>query len=264
MKHVPPELDSLMWTLAEERNERAIDEFGNRHPELRSELVHRINMVKGLRGAKNGDSKVVREIPRFVPKDARPTKVKAQGPTFVIGGLVLAAIAAAAYTITTLLAPEPRLHPGDVTVVHQTPVSAPPTNNTITPPAPNTIQQPPPVNLKPLSEPDPVVTGLTAEAAKKPQILRVDGSPLLTVIDMMGQISGTKIMAAPGMPNPMVQVDYQGLTTMQMLQDLGHKYGFTPLDQHDGSILVVPAVDKNSANGQTLDPLAIPSHKNRG
>ena len=32
MKKVAPELDSLMWTLAEDVNERAVDEFGTRHP----------------------------------------------------------------------------------------------------------------------------------------------------------------------------------------------------------------------------------------
>ena len=264
MKHVAPELDSLMWTLAEEMNERAIDEFGNRHPELRSELVHRINMVKGLRGAKTPTKTVHAEIPRFVPKDVRHAPAPAKG-SFIIGGLALAAIAAAAYTVTTLLAPEPRLHPGDITVVHQIqpPVIQQKAPESV-PQQPNVIQQPPPVKLTPLEAPDPVVKGMQSEAFKKPQILRVDGSPLLTVLEMMGEITGAKIVAAPGMPNPMIAVNYQGLNAMEMLQDLGRKYGFTPLDQHDGSILVVPAVDKNGSNVSGVTPTGVPYQKGRG
>ena len=240
-QRIAPELESLMWTLAEEGNERAIDEFGSRHPEMRTELVHRINMVKGLRSEKGVGTAPTASIPRFVPREPKTTPIQSRGPMVLVGGLVLAAIAAAAFTVTTFMAPEPRLHKEDLPAIRHN-----------DPPKPQTtVEQTPTVIAPQATESDPVVKGLKSEAALKPTILRVDGSPLLTVLQMMAEITGTKIVSAPGMPNPNVEVNYQNMTAMDMLRDLGRKYAFTPIDQNDGSILVVPAVDKSGVGTGT-------------
>ena len=73
--------------------------------------------------------------------------------------------------------------------------------------------------------------------------MRIKQAPLFTVLEMMSAKSGIQIQPAPGLPNPPIEVNYAGLTAMEMLQDLGRRYSFTPEDQHDGSIWVIPAVD---------------------
>jgi len=229
MKRVPPELESLMWTLAEEGNDRAIDEFGERHPELRTELLHRISMVKGLRGAKKKVEEPVKAIPKFVPRETKPSS-----PFYIVGGLVLAALCALAFAVTILLTPAPHRAPEPTVPINKAPIQPPvqPTNQ-----APVTSQSlPPPVEAanQPQKE---------DEKDLKPGTLRIEHAPLLTVLDMMSDVCHIRIDPAPGMPNPDVVVDYRDMNAMEMLRDLGRQYRFTPIDQHDGSILVVPAIE---------------------
>jgi len=237
MNRVGPELDGLMWTLAEEGNERAIDEFGARHPELRGELLHRMSMVKGLRGAKKPQTVPRASIPRFVPREPKATPIQSRGPAVLVGGLVLAAIAAATFTFMTFLTPPVRPQPSAVN-----PKTTPKQSKTVVPVVPK-------VDTSPITEPDVVAKGNVSEATNVPVTLRVESAPLFKVLDMISLNCGIKVVPAPGMPNPSVAVDFERMSAMDMLADLGKRYGFTAFDQHDGSILVVPAVDKS---GQTI------------
>lgn len=247
MKRIPPELDSLMWTLAEDGNERAIDEFGARHIEHRAELLRRIAMVKGLRGEKKRVEEPVKAIPRFVPKEP-----KSNVPMYVVGGLVLAAIGALAFVTTILLTPAPHVlvtpplyvRSGQSDKVIEVPRTVPT--------APLTYPTAPPVYRE---THDPL------EPPAKPGTLRIDHAPLLSVLDMISQTCGVRIDPAPGMPNPDVVINYRDMTAMEMLRDLGHQYSFTPLDQHDGSILVVPATDEGTTSFPTLENSERDRHK---
>ena len=236
MKRVPPELDSLMWTLAEEGNERAIDEFGERHPELRTELLHRMTMVKGLRGEKKRSSDPPKAIPRFVPKEA-----PSGAPVYVVGGLVLCAVGALAYLTTVLLSPtQPtrRVEHPNAGLPHVQPsTSTEPVvvKGDTRPPAPPVIQE-------------------ESEPALVKGSLKIDNAKLLDVIELISETCKIKIDPAPGMPNPEVMVNYTQKDAMEMLSDLGAQYGFTPLNQHDGSILVVPARDRNAPSSYQGDP----------
>jgi len=255
MKKVAPELDALMWTLAEEGNARAIDEFGARHPNLRGELLHRISMVKGLRDSKTHLATPRVATPKFVPREPHVSMMQARGPAAIVGGLVLAAIAAAAFLVTTIMAPAPRptvvpieqtTEKGGSSAVVKTedkPVEVSPVQSDPTTPGPGSRTiDPPSVN----DEKD-------VADSTKPTNLRIDNAPLFTVLNLMQDLCGVKIQFAPGTLNPMVSVDYHGMTAMDMLRDLGKRYAFTPLDQHDGSIWVVPVVDKSSLS-QTNEP----------
>ncbi len=229
MKKVAPELESLMWTLAEDGNDRAIDEFGNRHPEMRTELLHRIQMVKGLRGAKKRTVEAPKAIPRFIPKETKPS-----GPRYLVAGLVLAALGALTFAVTMMVTPAPRGHKEDPL----------PTQPSFVAPR-QTVQTPlPQVDAVPKVEP-PTPAQTAADQGLKPGTLKIEHAPLMTVIQMISAVCGVTIEPAPGMPNPDVVVDYRNMNAMQMLRDLGKQYNFTPLDQHDGSILVVPAVDRS-------------------
>jgi hypothetical protein len=235
-----------MWTLAEDGNERAIDEFGARHLEHRAELLRRIAMVKGLRGEKKRVEEPVKPIPRFVPKEP-----KSNVPMYIVGALVLAAIGALAFVTTILLTPAPHVQ--------------------VTPPlyvrageSDKVVEVPPPVSTAPLVYPSvPPVMRDTERVEKpaKPGTLRIDHAPLLSVLDMISQTCGVRIDPAPGMPNPDVVINYRDMTAMQMLRDLGRQYSFTPLDQHDGSILVVPAVDEGTTSFPNLENSEKDRHK---
>lgn len=240
MKHVAPELDSLMWTLAEEQNERAIDEFGERHPELRAELLHRIHMVKGIRGAKTKPVETSKPIPKFVPSAPRPA-----APIYVVAGLVLLAIGALAFVVTTLITPIP----------HTSIKEAPPPVSVDTFPGPGRPSVPVPSQNETTPTQNytsPPVAEEAPDSSLRPGTLKVEDAPLLDVLQMMGESCSIEIDAAPGMPNPKVTVDYKDLTAMDMLRDLGRRYSFTALDQYNGTILVVPAVDPNATS--SLEP----------
>jgi hypothetical protein len=247
MKRVAPELESLMWTLAEERNERAIDEFGERHPELRSELLRRIEMVKGLRGAKKKPIEQPKPIPRFVPKE-----VPSRGPAYVVGGLVLAALCALAFAVTALLTPWP--HPQANEPLKQ-PNPQPVVQN---PPQPNPRQGETQSNPIP-SQTDPK----TDETEKPPKLgtIKIEHAPLFTVLRLMSDECGVDVQHAPGLKNQDVVVDYRDMTAMEMLHDLGKQYGFTPEDQHDGSIIVIPAIDPKDMPMAGTDTGSMPMRK---
>lgn len=232
MKRVAPELESLMWTLAEEGNERAIDEFGERHPDLKTELLQRIEMVKGLRGAKKKPVEPRKAIPRFVPREStNKTHV------YVVCGLVLAALCALSFAVTVLLTPWN--HP---------PVATKPAQPLeIGVPKSMPDQQLPPVAVhtpQPSVDPNPAPP---EEKQARPGTLKIEHAPLFTVLKMISEVCGVDVEPAPGMSNPDVVVDYRDLTAMEMLHDLGRQYGFTAMDQHDGSIIVVPAIDPKDA-----------------
>ena len=246
MKRVPPEIDSLMWTLAEEGNERAIDEFGARHVEHRAELVRRITMVKGLRGEKKRAEEPVKAIPRFTPKEP-----KSNIPMVVVGGLVLAAVGALAFVTTTLVTPAPH-----IPVTPPVYVSAGSSGGVVE----VKPTQPIPLSTSPTPAPRPSQSDIP-EPAAKPGTLRADHAPLFTVLEMISETCGVRIDPAPGMPNPDVVINYKDMTAMEMLRDLGHQYSFTPLDQHDGSILVVPAVDQGTTSFPDVETPLRDRHK---
>ena len=187
-------------------------------------------MVKGLRGAKKRQVEAPKAIPRFVPRETT-----ARGPILIVGGLVLAALCALAFALTILLTPAPHLH-----VVEQPkPAVVPPaTDGALPPPQAPVVQTPNPL--------PPKIEEKEADSDLKPGTLKIKHAPLLSVLQLISETCGVRIDPAPGMPNPDVVVDYRDMNAMEMLRDLGKQYSFTPLDQHDGSILVVPAVDPNA------------------
>lgn len=64
----------------------------------------------------------------------------------------------------------------------------------------------------------------------------------------LAQLSGIKVQLAPGMPNPKVYLDPTSDSPEALLAQLALKNDFTIFDQGDGSILIIPAVDKNGGD----------------
>jgi hypothetical protein len=103
--------------------------------------------------------------------------------------------------------------------------------------------------------PAPPTNQTEVEPALVKGSLKIDNARLLDVLQLISETCKIKIDPAPGMPNPEVMVNYTQRNAMEMLSDLGAQYGFTPLNQHDGSILVVPARDPNAPSSYQADPM---------
>jgi len=80
----------------------------------------------------------------------------------------------------------------------------------------------------------------------KTQVVKMRDVPLLTVAKLVAAQGGLSLEIAPGMPNPSIHVDYQGVNAVYILKDLGRTYSFTPMLSDDNSVILIPAVDKNS------------------
>lgn len=236
MKRIPADIDQLMWTIAEGGDLTAADDFEKRFPEFRGELASRLVMVRGLRQSKPPEA-IERQIPRFVPRT--PEVVTSRRPVWTVallGGL--ATVAFASYLVVINL-PKP--------TAKQNPTSSGPLRGPVV--APNDDQQgagDEPGEMAPVENggtPDTPPKPTVEMPWDKPQSLAIEGAPLQDVLKLIATTCHLQIELAPGMPNPTVDVAYQGRTGMEMLEDLGRLYKFTALYQGNGQVLIVPAVD---------------------
>jgi hypothetical protein len=234
---IAPELDSLMWTLVEKGNDRAIDEFLARYPELKPEVVRRTNMVSGLKKMKAPADAAV-EPPPFRQVDS----VRYAPPRrtlYVVGALALAALGVASFTVTYIVLPKPE------------PIR-PAIKQTIPPPKLDKFDKDAPL---PYTDPATTAPGPDDEAPivgeappwSKPIGVKLSNAPMHSVFKLIEAQSGLKIEIAPGTPNPNVEVAYGNMTALEILRDMGHEHGFTPLEQENGLVIIVPAVDSEES-----------------
>jgi hypothetical protein len=249
MSRIPADLDQLMWTLAEKPDSSAIEDFERRYPEYRYELGRRLAAVRGLRGLKT--SPASQSVPAFRPRERTPVSQ----PRWVVlgaGALALAAFGFATYTGITLVGQQSRSIQAKTDVPPVVQAEAPKRRVTEVPAPPPPVAAPNPAPA-PAPAPQP--------AFRRPQNLEMQGAPLVTALEMIAAQAGLKLVTAPGMPNPAVNLAYQGWTPIEMLKDLGRQYAFTAFDQGDGTILVVPAIDPtvaDSSPGRLPNPTELP------
>lgn len=238
MKGIPPEIDTLLWAVAEDESPRAGDEFVARYPKYAGELARRRQMVKGLKGVRPATNVASRARPAFRPAPVRTQPIPRR--TLVgVGALVLAAIAVASYTAATFATPAPHRQTPAPPVANHTPVIPSP---------PVVIYKEPPVTSVPdpsvpapsvPNDPDPVLD----PKANKGQNFKVKGADLAGALAMLGAEAGVNIIVAPGMAKRQIDAEYENTPLNEILADMGKRYGFTPFDQGDGSIIIVPAVE---------------------
>ena len=235
MKHIPPEIDSLLWAVAEDESPRAGDEFVQRYPRYAGELARRRQMVQGLKGVRPHGASAPSSRPAFRPvPETRPPVPRRVA--LAVGALVLAAVAVGSYTVATMTAPR-RREPAPAPIVRvDPPVARQPEIREAAPPVtpPTGTQDVPPVD-------DSRIDDLSS--AQEPRSFKVRNTDLASALTLLGAEAGVKVIVAPGMQKRLITADYTGLTVAEMLEDLGGKYGFTPFDQGDGTIIVVPAED---------------------
>lgn len=237
MKGMPADLDQLMWNIAESGDVAAADDFERRFPEWKAELESRISMVRGLRHAKPPTRTVTPEIPKFVPKPKPASTPQRTG--WVVALSATAVLAFASFLYVSL---KPPAEPAAVIPAVTTPIQTPGQTNSPTQESPTEPQAANPSGNS--SNPAPVPDRVTMPWEHRHD-LSIEGAPLVDVLMLIGDVTKLKVEIAPEMPNPTVTVSYTQRTGMEMLAELGRQYGFTPLDQGKGSVLIVPALPQS-------------------
>ncbi len=239
---IPQEIDKLMWSVAEEGSPNALTEFEQRYPEHKFELARRLTMVRELRGAKKGKSEVAVRAPRFQPRATAQPAV----PSWLRAGLIatgVVSLGAFAFVITSMSA----------TV---NPPAPAPVIQTGEPKGPEVVYMPPKqVPAKPVDQPPPVQPKTEPVEAKDalllPTDIAVEIAPLQTVLRMVAAAGARRITILEGLGNPDIRVDFRKKAPVEILQELGKEYAFTPYDQGDGSIVIVPARDEKEPKPET-------------
>jgi len=234
---IPPEIDSLMWIVAETDDVQAIDEFGERHPEYRSELIKRLSMVRSLRSSRpNGP------MPVFRREVARPTSKPRW--TTALAGLALAALGFAGYTAVsrnqTPTTPErPYVQP-----IKDDPIATGGTRPLLTEP-----RRDPNYHVIDPNEEQPIQQRPAVKRMwERPIEITMSDIGLSTALEAIAMQSGLTMQIAPGMPEVFVQLNYPSMDPMAILKDMGATFGFTIFEQQPGVILIVPEIDKQGTS----------------
>ncbi len=239
MRGVPPEVDQLMWAVSENPDPGAIAEFGERYPQLRAELMHRVNMVRSLRNEVKPGLQRRQELPRFQPREV--ASMPNPRGLVLAGGLALAALAAASYTAYSMLKPAP----------HRAPISLLPREDQSQAPIvpPVRYQNPPTVSPPPkeaIRQPERAVEVDKVPAYLRPRDVAVKDENLTTALAMITEGTGIKLVIGPGFVDQKVSVDYRSKTTAEILKDLADQYAFSVFDEGNGTYLVLPVPDRTA------------------
>ena len=240
---VAPDVEQMMWMVAESADPNAIEDFGARFPHLRFELSKRIDMVRKLK-ASGKMAKPDGSIPRFIPPARLGSPI---GSRFRWGfaAIALSALAVGSFFGTKYFAaktPE---------MVKERPLPKieytqpkPNYENTAVP-----EQEPdvPPLKESGVIPPDDEPN--LGQKWEQLQAVKFEKVGLATAIKAICQQSGIKLDMPQDMPNDEIVVDYQGMTGLAMLQDMASRFGFTVFAQGDGKVLVIPARQEGSGAG---------------
>jgi hypothetical protein len=231
MKRIAPEVERLMWLIAENPDQRAVTDFESRFPEFRADLAKHIAMVDGLKTA--GKKVPAQEIPRFVPRYTTPPR-RPNRSLYVAFAFVLGALAFGTYSATVMLVNPPRptpkvtdvvLSPPKLPPVETQPVHREPINT-------NPVDLVPEKGVESVATPDPMDKVVDFKGQR---------APLAAAITMVCKKAGIVCELAPGVPMDEVVLDYEGWSARDVLEDLGQKYGFSVFPQQEGAILIIPA-----------------------
>jgi len=234
MKRVAPDVERLMWLVAEQRDPKAISDFEARFPDLKAELAKHLAMVNGLKKAAR--KAPPHQIPRFTPKHVAPRPMLTR-PLAFAAAIVLAAVAFGTYSVTTYLQSSASKPPPVANVVPDThdimpspigPKSSSPPNRAA--PTPDSNQVAP--NSSPVLDPN--------DPLQAPVTLKVDRAPLIAAIAMICKAAKLSVDIGPGLSTKEVSLDYDGTPALEALQELGQRDGFTPLPDERGKILIIP------------------------
>jgi len=243
VSHVPPEINDLMWQIAESQDDQAIEQFHERYPAYRAELMSRMTMVRGIKGSRPVE---VKSKTRFLPS---PQRLNSEPPRWIAFAAATFLLAAGVFaTLGTLRFVESRNAPPQLVndglknkvVDNSTTGSSQSTSPDITQPEnpiPEPGNEPPRTPVSPMDKPVTIVAkNITLDSA----------------LNDIAVQAGIRLESAPGMPDIIIQLDFRDVPALEVLQALGRSFGFTPMVQTSNSALLIPARDPNSPSGGQL------------
>jgi len=225
---IPPEIDELMWAIAENDTPDAVYDFEHRFPKYQQELMRRIKTVSALKS--QGKTVPSREIPVFqarpVALDRKP--IQWLGYVAVSLAVISTAVLAATRNQPAPVAKPVQVNPNSRKAIPEVPIASPPKPiGQATPPV-DPAKNPPP---KPSNQ-----------FKKSDLILEV--TKLHDAIQLIAASGEVTVTIAPGLENPDVQVNFTQMTAMEMLSALGRDYAFTPMIDGEKHILILPVKDE--------------------
>lgn len=233
---IPKEIDELMWTIAEGNDPGAIEEFGNRYPNLREEMLKRMKTITALKSGNRLPRST--PVPTFQNPHVRPANWKWIGASFAVTILAVTAFGiwksiprASSLPTVNPVNVESATFPGDSGVVY--------TNNE--PKVKETLPVDEPNNgTLPLAQP--------GSEAPKPQSLKsmkIESAPLQVAIQLIATEGQLTVTISPGLANPTIKVDFQNMAPLDMLKALGEQYAFTTILDGDHAIIIIPKKDED-------------------
>jgi len=237
---LPPDIDRMLWEIAESQDTHAYDDFERRFPQLVGELGKRIQLVRELRDARGSGS--ARPLPEF---DRRaPARLGPQPKAIlVLCAATVACIGFGAYVVTARLAnPPPITRPAPV------PLGAPtytgnPNSGGFNPEASGQGALPP---VRPKETPEQQRPQLAPYLTPQ-KLVEVDRTKLQLAILMVASSGKLEVEFAPNMPNPDIRMEYHNMSALDIIKDLGPRFGFTAFREGGNKILLIPKVDPNAA-----------------
>ncbi len=245
MRKFSPEIDDLMWTVAESGDPAAVDEFCVRHPESADEARKRFTMVANLKGSRPKSAR--RSSPeRFMPSARQvgpgvPRWGYVAATALVLAGIVVATVGTVRYLDTKAKLAGQEGSGGTMQGFEQPTV--------IVPAGGQPTQQ---------DRPGGQPTAETGGAPAPEVVLPFDR--LVTIVSKNASLSaclndialqaGIKLESAPGMPELNIELDYRETPAIAVLQDMGRVFGFSVMRQDASTALLIPAVDPTKRNDQ--------------
>lgn len=245
-RRIPASTDELMWLLAEQRDSAAIDSFCSRYPDLRSELLRRVNMVHDLKAAR-GEPSAPSAVPPFRPHEYASTPIR-PWMRWTVAAVGLCSVAWAAFFATSQFMGSAPTRSVATDAAQSSPVAlgtpAPSSKNDAAPPvramepkedvsSKDRPPTPPPMvddGIQPITRPlDKVIT------------IRLESATLLEALGYISKASKVKITAGPGLKDQLVTLDYVKRPALEVLKDLGATAGFTVFEQGDAEVLLIPS-----------------------
>lgn len=256
MSRYTPSEDELMWLLAEQDDEGAIEAFLRRYPQHRLELLRRCRLVRELKGSRPASEEVVSRIPRFSPRAVPERRSRPAWAWSAVLAVVLVGVGFGSYRLVRQADLRGRETPAlarDEAPQKEAPSSISPLPRREIEATPVPPPASPPARVPEVA---PYVRPLD-----RPVTLRHARISLVEAINEVVLASGIAVQIAPGTPNPQIVCDYRNVPALEILKDLGRNFGFTAFEQDDRTVLIIPARDphEQAASSDSAGRVAQPS-----
>lgn len=246
-----------MWSVAESGDDVAIEQFGERYPEMRGEMLKRLAMLRELKASRPNPS-FANTPPRFVPP-VRAAGFSIPRWAWAVAPVLLAGIAFGSFQVATKYLGGPAEDPKPDIAKYD--VNGFPDPNIVQnqkEPDPNLTA--PSYKVGPIKDDVEVVDG--GPVYERPIELQAENTTLIATLNAIQRKSGLRIERAPGFQDFQISMKYAGLRPIEILQDLGRNFGFTVFEQEPGHVLLIPEVDPRTQEGvehnQTVDQKTTP------